>query len=701
MRRALLVALLAQLILAVPARAELATCTYDAGTKVLTAAFAAGTQTGIQQGTLKVGAGGAIQRDAGATCGGATVTNTDRIEVTGDADNELITLDLAGGTFAPGATDEGDGSSEIEIHVDLGANGGAAYGIEILGTAGPDRILAGRTGTALEPIPQVNLNAAGDDHDSDLYTRGLGLNVLGRDGDDVLSDRGDPGVLTSYAYEMRLSGGEGDDQLTTNSVFLRGGPGDDTFTFPFSKETLRNGTVFYDEAAGPVTIELPHGTAPGKDGDGDTDTFTNVPILVVGSPFADQLNSDDGPTWFYGRQGGDTIDGQGGDDLLLGNEGADVIDGGDGDDLLDGSEDGDTLHGGAGDDTLTAGAGTDDVFGDAGDDLLDEIYETTADADELSGGADRDFVRYGLNTANEYGFTTAGRAQPVTADIDGVADDGEVGEGDNVRLDVEGVVGGLGNDTLIGNGDPNLLFGYDGADTLRGGGGDDRLDGVGIIESGFPDKDQGLRDAIADEGDDIDGEAGADTIAADEGDDTIEARDGTGDTIGCGPGTDGGRGDRLDTIASDCESIALPVDMPADPVATPPSEPPVVTPPPPVLQPPPIVQPPASGPAPPVAQLLTVPSSRRCASRRKFTVRVRREIRGQVKRVLIFINGRRVKTVTGTRIGLPIDLRGLPKGKIRVRLQVELLDGRTATDTRTYRTCATKKRTGQFGRRRG
>jgi hypothetical protein len=70
-----------------------------------------------------------------------------------------------------------------------------------------------------------------------------------------------------------------------------------------------------------------------------------------------------------------------------------------------------------------------------------------------------------------------------------------------------------------------------------------------------------------------------------------------------------------------------------------------------------------------------------------------------VKRVTIFVNGRRVKSVTGSRIGLPIDLRGLPKGKVKVRLRVELVDGRVATDTRTYRTCATKKRRGQFGRR--
>ncbi len=82
-------------------------------------------------------------------------------------------------------------------------------------------------------------------------------------------------------------------------------------------------------------------------------------------------------------------------------------------------------------------------------------------------------------------------------------------------------------------------------------------------------------------------------------------------------------------------------------------------------------------------------------------MRVRSSIRGTVRRVTIFVNGRRVKTVTGSRIGLPIDLRGLPKGTVRVRLRVELTDGRVATDTRRYRTCATKRRRGRLGRRRG
>ena len=83
--------------------------------------------------------------------------------------------------------------------------------------------------------------------------------------------------------------------------------------------------------------------------------------------------------------------------------------------------------------------------------------------------------------------------------------------------------------------------------------------------------------------------------------------------------------------------------------------------------------------------------------RRHFRVRVRSTIRGTVSKVTIFINGKRVKTVTGQRLNLPIDLRGLPKGRVRVRLRVELTDGRARTDTRVYRTCATTKRRGRFG----
>ncbi len=39
-----------------------------------------------------------------------------------------------------------------------------------------------------------------------------------------------------------------------------------------------------------------------------------------------------------------------------------------------------------------------------------------------------------------------------------------------------------------------------------------------------------------------------------------------------------------------------------------------------------------------------------------------------------------------------VSLKGLPRGKFVVRVKVTLTDGRTATGSRTYRTCAKKTR---------
>jgi Ca2+-binding RTX toxin-like protein len=688
--RAAWLALPALLAFTTPAEASFQTCTYDAGTKVVTATFGAGTA-----GALKVN-GTAIQAD-GANCGAATTTNTDRIDVVGDADTETMTLDLSGGAFAPGFTDEGDGSSEIEIFVDLKQQQvGMVSTITILGGAGDDHFLAGQTGG----VSQVNLNDAGTDADGDLFTLAAPLDVLAGGGNDTVSERGLPDFTNPYGGEVQVSGGPGDDDLTAHSTFFRGGPGDDHLTFPLSSGSTRIGIVMYDQAAGPVTILLPTGTAVGGDGDGGTDTFGTLPGEVIGSSHDDDFEGDAGPSLFFGGDGADTMEGGGGADGLFGGAGEDDLDGEEGDDVLGGDDDDDLVRGGLDDDVLVGGAGDDDLRGDDGDDLLDESSSPpagTPDGDDLHGGEGSDLLQYGLVDPFYFLFSAylAGRTAPVSVSLDGAANDGEAGEQDNAQPDIEQVVGGRGDDTLVGNDEANVLGGFDGGDTLRGGGGADVLSGVGVPDDPGG-MDEQLRALVVDEGDDIDGGGGADTIDADAGDDLVRVRDGVHDTVDCGPGNDAGERDAADDVASNCEALALPVEMPPEqPIVPPPAQTPPIQQPP--AQQPPVVTPPAP---PAVSVLLRLPSSRRCASRRKFTVRVRREIRGTVKRVQIFVNGKRVKSVTGRRIALPIDLRGLPKGKIKVRLRVELNDGRVATDTRTYRTCATRKRKGQFGTRK-
>jgi hypothetical protein len=81
-------------------------------------------------------------------------------------------------------------------------------------------------------------------------------------------------------------------------------------------------------------------------------------------------------------------------------------------------------------------------------------------------------------------------------------------------------------------------------------------------------------------------------------------------------------------------------------------------------------------------------------SRRKFRIRVRK-IRGQApyKAVEVSVNGKRTKVVRGVRDTATVDLRGLPKGRFKVRITVTLADGRKVSSTRKYRTCAKRPST--------
>ncbi len=89
--------------------------------------------------------------------------------------------------------------------------------------------------------------------------------------------------------------------------------------------------------------------------------------------------------------------------------------------------------------------------------------------------------------------------------------------------------------------------------------------------------------------------------------------------------------------------------------------------------------------------LATLPSTRKCVSRRKLRIRLRVPKGVGVTSAEVRVNGRRVRTVKRSRFTAPVDLRNLPKGRVKVNIRVKLADGRTIAGTRTYRTCAAKK----------
>src|SRR5262249_53070618 len=71
----------------------------------------------------------------------------------------------------------------------------------------------------------------------------------------------------------------------------------------------------------------------------------------------------------------------------------------------------------------------------------------------------------------------AARLGAVNVSLNGIANDGAVGELDNNLSDVENAIGGAGNDILIGNTARNRLDGRAGTDLLIGGSGNDTLVG--------------------------------------------------------------------------------------------------------------------------------------------------------------------------------------------------------------------------------
>jgi Ca2+-binding RTX toxin-like protein len=156
------------------------------------------------------------------------------------------------------------------------------------------------------------------------------------------------------------------------------------------------------------------------------------------------------PNWeaLFGYDGNDTLSGNSGNDKLSGGSGHDSLSGGTGND---------TLVGGAGDDTLSGGGGGDVLIDSEGNNVI--IGGLNYDTFDMSA------------TTSSFLFNYAWIAGGASVQL-----------GTNQVSEVETIVFGAGNDTLIGtasldriNGGAgaDYIFGDAGNDTLRGGRGND------------------------------------------------------------------------------------------------------------------------------------------------------------------------------------------------------------------------------------
>jgi len=213
----------------------------------------------------------------GCAGGAATVLNTDTIVVRlGDVD--FVDVDLRGGPFAPGATLEGEGASEIEIEIstDLGA-------ADIIGTAGDDEWHWGRGPHEANPALNLNPREAGDQDVDVTATReafaAAPIIANGGGGNDTII--GAPGA--------KLRG----------VVIAHGGPGQDVLSAP----------------AVPRGVFEASAVLLGGSGDD----------VVTGGQAGDRLAGGAGEDRVDGRNGADHITGGAGRDRLFGGTGRDVM----------------------------------------------------------------------------------------------------------------------------------------------------------------------------------------------------------------------------------------------------------------------------------------------------------------------------------------------------------------------------------------
>jgi Ca2+-binding RTX toxin-like protein len=410
----------------------------------------------------------------------ATLTGTTLTYIAADNETNDVTVTVAGGAYT--------------IH-DSGAT---------ITTSAPCTGSGINEVTCTGTVSTLTVDVRDLDDEVVLGAGTIGATVSGGAGNDVLTGGAGIDTINGGADADHIDGGDGNDTINGDAGddALTGGAGNDVFNGG-------TGTDLADYSLRTIAVTVTIDTIATDGGPGETDYVkTDVENVtggsgndaLIGFTTANLLTGGPGHDTLDGDAGNDTLDGGAGSDVLAGAAGTDTVtyasrtaavavtlDGlqGDGEPLEDDTirNDVEAVTGGAGDDTLVGGPLAETLSGGPGADTLrgegladvlngddgDDVLDGGAGGDTHAGGAGFDTADYSARTA------------AVTADLDGAADDGETSEVDNVRPDVERLLGGAGDDTLTGNNATNVLAGGDGNDLLDPGRGaaDQLLGGAG------------------------------------------------------------------------------------------------------------------------------------------------------------------------------------------------------------------------------
>ncbi len=276
----------------------------------------------------------------------------------GDGDDTLHVVSKVGADH-----DQYVGGAGIDT-LDLSGVNQKGLEIQILG---PDQTVTDiRHGETIHMSGFINVIGTRQD---DRIFGANGSNIHGGDGNDTIS------VSSGVGIEIF---GEGGDDL------LIGGPGDEAFDGGAGFDT-----VDYSAAPGPVFVNL--ATFQNQAGYASGDTFFDIEC-VIGSSFADHLDGSNLADQFDGGDGNDLLHGQGGDDLLrgqgdddqlFGEAGNDELRGDQGQDVLNGGDGHDVYYGGGDADTFKFSSASDTAKGAQRDIIMD--FELGIDVIDLQG----------------------------------------------------------------------------------------------------------------------------------------------------------------------------------------------------------------------------------------------------------------------------------------------------------------------------
>ncbi|MEL6477685.1 MAG: ExeM/NucH family extracellular endonuclease [Pseudomonadota bacterium] len=356
-----------------------------------------------------------------------------------------------------------------------------------------------------------------------------------------------PLVITGTPQEDVLVG-------TSADEIFEGLAGDDTLIGGGGNDTFNGGPGFdvvsYDDVTTGALLIANLRDETQNVGEALGDVYNSVGGLIGGETVRNRLEGNEFGNLLIGGGLSDVLTGNGGNDRLFGFAGSDNI------------------NGGAGNDRIGGGEGVDILFGGEGDGDI-AIYRGSL------AGVDVD-----LTLQKIFGFQSGGDAQ------------GDFLQG------FERVWGSNFNDTLTGDDNDNVLFGFLGDDTIDGQGGDDRIAGnagADSLDGGAGDRDvlvyrgsaagvevdlaTGTASGGAAQGDTIanfervqgsdfndilTGDAGDNVLQGFGGDDTIDGGDGV-DFITGGAGADsldGGAG-LFDTVSYASSAAGVTIDLAA------------------------------------------------------------------------------------------------------------------------------------------